>query len=132
LTQADAERFARLDRLVVVCGHYEGIDARLGELFPLEEISLGAFVLTGGEIAALAIVDATVRLVEGALNPASLDEETFTLEGVEYPAYTRPPRFRGVAVPEVLLSGDHGRIAEWRREESRRRSARRAAGDGKP
>ena len=132
LTQATALRFAELDRLVIVCGHYEGIDARLGELFALEEISLGAFVLTGGEIAALAILDATVRLVEGTLNPDSLNEETFTLDGVEYPAYTRPPHFRGIDVPEVLLSGDHARIAAWRREQSRRRSARRIASEEPP
>jgi tRNA (guanine37-N1)-methyltransferase len=124
--QADAVRFAGLDRLVVVCGHYEGVDDRLRALYPLEEVSLGDFILTGGEIPALAVVDATVRLVEGAIRPDSLVSESFTNgDELDHPAFTRPPRFRGVEVPEVLLSGDHAKIAAWRREESRRRAARR-------
>lgn len=125
--QADAERFARLDRLVVVCGHYEGIDDRLAALYPIEEVSLGDFVLTGGEIPALAIVDATVRLVVGAVREESLASESFagTPRLLDYPSYTRPPVFRGVAVPDVLLSGDHAKIARWRRQESRRRTAAR-------
>jgi len=125
--QPDAERFSRLDRLVIICGHYEGVDERLAGLYPLEEISLGDFVLTGGEIPALAILDATARLVEGAIRPESAAAESFAegSEGLDYPAYTRPPRFRGVDVPEVLLSGDHAKIAAWRREESRKRAARR-------
>lgn len=125
--QADAERFAALDRLVVICGHYEGIDDRLSSLYPVEERSLGDFVLTGGEIPALAVLDATVRLLAGALRPESLAAESFTGgEGwLDHPSYTRPPVFRGVRVPEVLLSGDHAKIAQWRREESRRRTAER-------
>ncbi|MBV8424715.1 MAG: tRNA (guanosine(37)-N1)-methyltransferase TrmD [Candidatus Eremiobacteraeota bacterium] len=124
--QTDARRFAAVDRLVIVCGHYEGVDERLGELYPLEEISLGDFILTGGEIPALAILDATVRLVEGAIRPESAREESFSQgEELDFPAYTRPPRFRGVDVPEVLLSGDHAKIAAWRREQSRRRAAQR-------
>ncbi|MGH7661249.1 MAG: tRNA (guanosine(37)-N1)-methyltransferase TrmD [Vulcanimicrobiaceae bacterium] len=117
--QDDAERFAGLDRLVLICGHYEGVDQRLGSLYPLEELSLGDFVLTGGEIPALAVLDATVRLLEGAISPDSAAGEAFAT------SYTRPPRFRGVAVPDVLLSGDHAKIAAWRREESRRRATRR-------
>ena len=124
--QSDAQRFSELDRLIVICGHYEGVDERLGSLYPLEEISLGDFILTGGEIPALAILDATVRLIEGAIRPESAAQESFAKDGeLDYPAYTRPPRFRGVDVPEVLLSGDHAKIAAWRREESRRRAARR-------
>ena len=125
--QADAERFSALERLIVVCGHYEGIDDRLGDLYPLEEYSVGDFVLTGGEIPALAILDATVRLVAGALREESLEHESFSGEEglLDHPSYTRPPVFRGVAVPEVLLSGDHAKIARWRREESRRRTASR-------
>lgn len=124
--QPDAVRFAQLDRLVIVCGHYEGVDERLGALYPFEEISLGDFVLTGGEIPAMAIVDATVRLAEGAIRAESAASESFAEDDqLDHPAYTRPPRFRGVEVPEVLLSGDHAKIAEWRREESRRRAARR-------
>ena len=125
LRQRDAERFARLDRLVVVCGHYEGIDERLVELYDAKEISLGDFVLTGGEIPALAIVDATVRLVDGAINAESLRNESFTDAALEAPAYTRPAAFRGACVPEVLLSGDHAKIAAWRREQSRARTAAR-------
>jgi tRNA (guanine37-N1)-methyltransferase len=121
--QADAQRLAALDRLVVVCGHYEGIDDRLAGLYPLETFSLGEFVLTGGEIPALAIVDATVRLLAGAIRPESLDSESFSAGTLDYPSFTRPPVFRGVAVPEVLLSGDHAKIAGWRREQSRLRTA---------
>ena len=125
LRQDDAQRWAGLDRLILVCGHYEGIDDRLGSLYPVEEVSLGDFVLTGGEIPALAIMDATVRLVAGSIRPESLESESFTCGLLDYPSYTRPPVFRGVSVPEVLLSGDHARIKAWRREESRRRTAAR-------
>lgn len=126
---ADAEAFAALDRLVIVCGHYEGIDERLGALFPVEEVSLGPFVLTGGEIPALAVLDATVRLLDGAIAAESRAAESF-VDGageLDHPAYTRPPTFRGVDVPEVLLSGDHARIAAWRRARSRERAAARNA-----
>jgi len=123
--QADARAFAALDRLVLICGHYEGIDERLGELYPIDEVSLGDFVLTGGEIPALAIMDATVRLLEGAIDPGSAAAESFSAGELDYPAYTRPAVFRGVAVPEVLLSGDHAKIAAWRREQSRARTASR-------
>ncbi len=123
--QPDAERFAILDRLVVVCGHYEGIDERLVELFGAEEVSLGDFVLTGGEIPALAFIDATVRLVAGAINADSLASESFTGNRLDAPAYTRPAAFRGADVPEVLLSGDHAKIAAWRREQSRARTIAR-------
>ncbi|MBV8151293.1 MAG: tRNA (guanosine(37)-N1)-methyltransferase TrmD [Candidatus Eremiobacteraeota bacterium] len=128
--QADAVRYAGLERLVVLCGHYEGVDERLLALYPLEEISLGDFVLTGGEIPAMAIVDATVRCVEGVIRSESAQAESFW-DGatLDHPAYTRPPRFRGVDVPEVLLSGDHAKIAAWRREQSRQRTARRRAGE---
>jgi tRNA (guanine37-N1)-methyltransferase len=123
--QADARRLAGLDRLILICGHYEGIDDRLTELYPLESFSIGEFVLTGGEIPALAIVDATVRLLDGAIRPESLDSESFSEETVDFPSYTRPPVFRGVRVPEVLLSGDHAKIASWRREQSRLRTQAR-------
>jgi tRNA (guanine37-N1)-methyltransferase len=125
--QADAHRLAALDRLIVVCGHYEGIDERLSELYPLETFSLGEFVLTGGEIPALAILDATVRLLDGAIRPESLDSESFSDGALDYPSYTRPPVFRGVSVPDILLSGDHAKIAAWRREQSRLRTAARIA-----
>ena len=121
----DAARWAELDRLIIVCGHYEGIDDRLGALYPIEERSLGDFVLTGGEIPALAFMDATVRLVAGAIRPESLRSESFAEGLLDYPSYTRPATFRGVDVPAVLLSGDHAKIAQWRRAESRRRTAAR-------
>lgn len=123
--QRDAERFAALERLIVVCGHYEGIDERVVALYGAEEYSLGDFVLTGGEIPALAFVDATVRLVDGAIAAESLASESFTGGLLDAPAYTRPAVFRGAAVPDVLLSGDHAKIAAWRRAESRRRTVER-------
>jgi tRNA (guanine37-N1)-methyltransferase len=123
--QRDAERFASLDRLILICGHYEGIDERLVALYGAEECSLGDFVLTGGEIPALAFIDATVRLLGGAINPESLAAESFTGGSLDAPAYTRPASYRGADVPEVLLSGDHAKIAAWRREESRARTSAR-------
>jgi len=125
--QTDAEAFAALDRLVLICGHYEGVDERLSALYPVEELSLGPYVLTGGEIAAMAFLDATVRLIDGAIAADSRDAESFAggSDALDHPAYTRPPVFRGIAVPEVLLSGDHAKIAEWRRQRSRERAAAR-------
>ncbi|WP_324667601.1 tRNA (guanosine(37)-N1)-methyltransferase TrmD [Geochorda subterranea] len=113
--------------LVVVCGRYEGIDARVAPLLGAEEVSIGDYVLSGGEAAALVVVDAVVRLLPGVLgDPESAGEESFergaalTRGGLEFPQYTRPRRFRGLEVPEVLLSGDHGAIARWRRLQSLR------------
>jgi len=123
--QADAEAWSALDRLVLICGHYEGVDERLRGLYPVEETSIGEFVLTGGEIAAMALIDATVRLVPGVIDAESAATESWTGGGLDHPAYTRPPTFRGVDVPPVLLSGDHAKIAEWRREQSRARAAAR-------
>jgi tRNA (guanine37-N1)-methyltransferase len=125
LRQRDVERLSALDRLVIVCGHYEGIDERLGALYPVQEYSVGDFVLTGGEIPALAIMDATVRLLAGTIRPESLESESFSAGLLDYPSYTRPAIFRGVAVPDVLLSGDHAKIAQWRREQARRRTEAR-------
>ncbi|GAC1399027.1 MAG: tRNA (guanosine(37)-N1)-methyltransferase TrmD [Vulcanimicrobiaceae bacterium] len=116
--QAAAERFATLERLVVICGHYEGIDERLVALYGAQEWSLGDFVLTGGELPALAFIDATVRLLSGAIAADSLESESFTGATLDAPAYTRPALFRGEAIPAVLLSGDHAKIAAWRRAES--------------
>jgi tRNA (guanine37-N1)-methyltransferase len=128
--QSDARRLASLDRVVFICGHYEGIDERLGQLYPIEEYSLGDFVLTGGELPALAFMDATIRLVDGVVTPESREAESFTNGALDYPCYTRPAVFRGVSVPEVLLSGNHAAIAAWRREESRRRTSERKGGGG--
>lgn len=125
-TQAQARRFAtQFDRIVFVCGHYEGIDDRLGQLYPVEEFSLGDFVLTGGELPALAMMDATVRLLEGTVRAESLVDESFSAGALDYPSYTRPAQFRGISVPDVLLSGNHAAIAAWRRERSRARTRAR-------
>lgn len=125
-SQEDARSFAaELDRLVLVCGHYEGIDDRLGELYPAVEYSLGDFVLTGGELPALAIMDATVRLLEGTIRAESLQDESFEAGMLDYPSFTRPATFRGISVPDVLLSGNHAAIAAWRREASRARTRAR-------
>jgi len=122
LDQALARELAEHGKLVVACGRYEGVDERVMQLVDLE-VSLGDFVLTGGELAALAIVDAAARLVPGVLgNEASAGRESFTGEGglLEHPHYTRPPVWRGMKVPEVLVSGAHKRIERWRRRESLR------------
>ena len=125
-TQESARELAAgFDRLILICGRYEGIDDRLLALYPIREYSLGDFILTGGEIPALAIMDATVRLLEGAVRPESIAVESFNGEGLDHPSFTRPPVFRGVDVPAVLLSGDHAAIAEWRRGESRARTRAR-------
>jgi tRNA (guanine37-N1)-methyltransferase len=112
---ASAERLSGCERLIIVCGHYEGIDERFYDLVRSTEISLGDFVLTGGEIPALAFLDATVRLVPGVINPESLHEESFHEGVLDWPHYTRPAVFRNLGVPNVLLSGDHKRIDAWRR-----------------
>jgi len=126
-TQATARRLAADDHLIFVCGRYEGFDERIRDVLSPEEISIGDFVMTGGELPAMVIVDAVVRLLPGALgDEGSAVTESFshgsTLEG---PQYTRPPEFRGLGVPEVLLSGDHARIERWRQEKSRERTTRR-------
>jgi tRNA (guanine37-N1)-methyltransferase len=121
--QATARELAARPGLILLCGHYEGFDERVRELLHPMEISVGDYVLTGGEIAAMAIVDSVVRLLPGVLgSPDSLKEESFSSEGVEYPHYTRPAEFRGLCVPEVLRSGDHKKIAEWRRASARKRT----------
>lgn len=115
--QAGAARFAALDRLVLICGRYEGVDERVVEHLVSEEVSIGDYVLAGGELAALVIIEAVTRLVPGVVgNPASLAFESHTSGGLEYPQYTRPQSFRGMAVPDVLLSGDHAAIERWRAE----------------
>jgi tRNA (guanine37-N1)-methyltransferase len=122
LDQALARRLAGQGRLVLVCGRYEGVDERVRQAVDLE-VSVGDFVLTGGELAALCVVDAAARLIPGVLgNEASAGAESFAGEDglLEHPHYTRPPEFRGMKVPEVLLSGDHRRIERWRRREALR------------
>lgn len=104
------------DRLVMLAGHYEGFDERIRTELADVEVSIGDFVMSGGEVAAMALADAVIRLQDGALGKAaSLDEESFAMDLLEYPQYTRPREFRGLGVPEVLLNGDHAKIAAWRR-----------------
>ena len=126
LTQATAERLAKVAHLVLVCGHYEGVDERVRTELVDEELSIGDYVLTGGELPALVVLDAVVRLVPGVLgDPEGAARESFAAGRLDYPQYTRPAEFRGWRVPEVLLSGDHGRIARWRRREALRRTLTR-------
>ncbi|MCS6802433.1 MAG: tRNA (guanosine(37)-N1)-methyltransferase TrmD [Dehalococcoidia bacterium] len=123
-TQAVAEELARERRLLLICGHYEGVDDRVREHLATDEISIGDFVLTGGELAAMVIVDAVVRLLPGVIAGESLAAESHSSGLLEYPQYTRPAEFRGWRVPEVLLSGNHAAIAAWRRQQAILRTAR--------
>ena len=126
LDQAMAKTLAGEPRLILLAGHYEGFDERIRTGLADAEISLGDFVLSGGEVAAMAVVDAVVRLLPGALGEqASLEEESFSAGLLEYPQYTRPREFRGMAVPDVLLSGDHARIAAWRTQQAQLRTMQR-------
>ncbi len=121
LTQARVAELARGTGVIVVCGRYEGIDERVIEARGLEEISIGDYVLSGGEIAACALIDACVRLLPGVVGKqASLAEESFAQGLLEYPQYTRPAVFEGRPIPEVLTSGDHAKVAAWRRAEAER------------
>jgi tRNA (guanine37-N1)-methyltransferase len=120
-TQADARRFAAGPGLVLLCGRYEGVDQRVIEARGCEEISVGDFVLSGGELAAMVLLDACVRLLPGVMGAAeSAEEESFSAGLLEYPHYTRPAEWQGRRVPEVLLSGLHAAVAAWRRAESER------------
>jgi tRNA (guanine37-N1)-methyltransferase len=126
--QTDAARFAAGSTLTLLCGHYKDVDQRVADHLATEELSIGDFVLSGGEPAALAIVDATVRLLPGAMSDAESARSDSFFEGeISAPSYTRPPVYRGHAVPEVLLSGDHKRIAAWRAAEGQRLSNLRRA-----
>ena len=131
-TQADAERLAKYDNLILICGRYEGVDERVAEYVADEEISIGDYVLTGGEIPAMILVDSITRLLPGVLgNPKSLDEESFNGDiqnskfkiqnsVLEHPQYTKPEEFEGWKVPEVLLGGNHGEIQKWREKNSKK------------
>ena len=122
-TQEVAQELTGLERLVLICGRYEGVDERVRKLAVDQEISLGDFVLSGGELPALAVVDAVSRLIPGVLGGAdSAGADSFSDGLLEHPHYTRPPEFRGLGVPEVLTSGNHAAIARWRRKESLRRT----------
>ncbi len=126
-TQADVRRLCGYERLIMVCGRYEGIDERVAEHCIDEEFSIGEYVLTGGELPAMIVVDAVSRLIPGVLgNAESAETESHSEEGiVEYPQYTKPEEYRGWKVPEVLLSGHHAEIAKWRKEQSEKWSDER-------
>jgi tRNA (guanine37-N1)-methyltransferase len=127
-THADAVRYSEGTELTLLCGHYKDVDQRVADHLATEELSLGDFVLSGGEPAALAIVDATVRLLPGAMSDLdSARTDSFFGRGISAPSYTRPPEYRGHAVPPVLVAGDHGKTAAWREQESRRLTIARAA-----
>jgi len=127
LTQAVVEELATEPRLTLLSSRFEGFDERIVTHLCSDAVSIGPYVLSGGELPAMVLLDAVARRLPGALSDGSGEHESFSdaLEGgIEYPHYTRPPEFRGWTVPDVLLSGDHGRVAEWRRDRSRERSAR--------
>jgi tRNA (guanine37-N1)-methyltransferase len=126
LAQSQLAAWAQEAHLVLVCGRYEGVDQRVVELAVDQEVSLGDFVLSGGEVPAMAVVEGVVRLLPGVLgNPESLEQESFQEDLLEGPHYTRPPEFRGLAVPEVLRSGDHAEVARWRAEQARETTKKR-------
>ncbi len=123
LNQKVAKRFAKYKHLILICGHYEGVDERVREYLADEEISIGDYVLTGGELPSMVLVDAVVRLLPGVLGDKnSLNFESFEGNLLEYPQYTRPADFRGFKVPAVLLSGDHNKIEVWRKKEAIKRT----------
>ncbi|MGB9178056.1 MAG: tRNA (guanosine(37)-N1)-methyltransferase TrmD [Pyrinomonadaceae bacterium] len=126
LTQQAAQEFARsAQHIVLICGRYEGVDERVAEALVTDEISIGDYVLSGGEPAAVVLVDAVVRLLPGALgSETSAVNESFSEGLLDYPHYTRPPEFRGMRVPEILLGGNHGEIERWRREQAFRKTGR--------
>jgi tRNA (guanine37-N1)-methyltransferase len=125
-SQAQAARLAGLQRIVILCGRYEGVDERVREVLPIEEWSIGDYVLTGGELAALVMVDAAVRLVPGAVgDEQSVELESFSRGLLDYPHYTRPAEFRGRRVPDVLLSGHHAEIRRWRKAQALARTLAR-------
>ncbi len=117
-----AKELSKEEHLVFICGHYEGIDQRILDIFEPEEISIGDYVLTGGELPTMVIIDALSRFIEGVITAESLDEESFSCDGLEYPQYTRPAEFQGLKVPEVLLSGNHQEIAKWRKTQSQQKT----------
>ncbi len=118
LNQKLVLEYAECEHLLLLCGHYEGVDQRVLDLYIDQELSIGDFVLTGGEIPAMAVTDAICRYVDGVINRESLNQESFSEGLLEYPQYTRPQTFEGLSVPQVLLSGNHAEIDKWRREKS--------------
>lgn len=126
LNQAKVKELAKEKWLILLCGRYEGVDARVGEYLATDEISLGDYILSGGEAAALALMEAAVRLIPGVVGKASsLEEESFEAGFLEYPQYTRPQEYLGMKVPKILLSGDHQMIASWRQQKALERTQKK-------
>ena len=126
LVQSKVKELAKFDQLILLCGHYEGVDERIIDMFIDEEISIGDYVLTGGEIPAMAVIDAVSRYVPGVLGKLeSTNDESFSDGLLEYPQYTRPQNFMGHVVPEVLVSGDHQKVDDWRRKEAEKLTKKR-------
>lgn len=117
-----AHELSKCEHLIFVCGHYEGVDDRLFQLFPIEQISIGDYVLTGGELPTMVIIDSLSRFVEGVISKESLENESFSNGLLEYPQYTRPQEFQGLRVPDVLVSGNHQEVDKWRKEQSLQRT----------
>ena len=124
LSVSKAQQLSKFNHLIFVCGHYEGVDERLFELFDIEQISIGDYVLTGGELPTMVIIDCLARFVNGVISADSLTNESFSNGLLEYPQYTRPQEFMGLKVPEVLVSGNHAEVDKWRAEQSLKRTKR--------
>lgn len=122
LNAKKAEELSKFEHLIFVCGHYEGVDERIFELFEIEQISIGDYVLTGGELPTMVIVDCLSRFVDGVISKESLQSESFSNGLLEYPQYTRPQEFNGLKVPDVLVSGNHQEVDKWREEQSLKRT----------
>ena len=118
LRQAIAKEMAELEHIVLLCGHYEGIDQRVIDYFNIEELSIGDYVLTGGELPAMVVIDTVARLIPDVITADSLDNESFSNNLLEYDQYTRPAEYKGLKVPDILLSGHHANIEKWREQNS--------------
>ncbi len=125
LTTEKAKELSKYEHLIFICGHYEGVDQRVIDLLKPEEISIGDYVLTGGELPTMVIVDCLSRFIDGVITGESLDEESFSCGGLEYPQYTRPQLFLGLEVPKVLVSGNHQEVKKWRENEVKKRTLER-------
>ena len=125
LSQAKVKELAKCEHLILLCGHYEGIDQRIIDLYVDEEISIGDYVLTGGEIPAMVIIDSVSRMIPNVIKEESIQDESFENGLLEYPQYTRPYEFEGLCVPDVLISGHHANIEKWKKEQSIKRTSER-------
>ena len=122
LNTKKAEELSRFEHLIFVCGHYEGVDERIFQLFDIEQISIGDYILTGGELPTMVIIDCLARFVDGVISKESLQNESFSNGLLEYPQFTRPQEFMGLKVPDVLISGNHQEVEKWRKEQSLKRT----------